>query len=478
MAAINKKSEDKRFSKEVRLAGDFGQRAAIQDAEAQLRRCVLANLLWEDTFYQDGKSVVEYIKELIPQVDPSLVAGLAIEARTKQKLRHIPLLLVREMARIPSHRHVVGDVLPQIIKRADELSEFLALYWKDGKTPISNQVKKGLAAAFNNFDAYQLAKYNRDREIKLRDVMFMVHPDPTKNMTHGRQFKNNDFNRADLYKQLAENELPTPDTWEVALSSGADKKATWERLILEGRLGALAFMRNLRNMEQAKVESEVIRRGFETIKPTWLLPLNFFAAIQHAPRWQREIENWMFQSFNAVPKLPGYTIFVVDRSGSMNQSVSAKSTFSRQDAANAMAVLAMELCERVSIYATGGNDRTCVHATELLRPHRGFALVDQIKNAHVGGGGIFTYQCLEYIREQERDTPDRIIVFSDSQDCDHSNKRVPRPFGKNNYIVDVSSHTHGINYKGVWTAEISGWSERFLEYIAAYEGIELPNQED
>ena len=30
----------------------------------------------------------------------------------------------------------------------------------------------------------------------------------------------------------------------------------------------------------------------------------------------------------------------------------------------------------------------------------------------------------------------------------------------------------GINYKGIWTAEVSGWSEHFLTYIAALEGIE------
>ena len=48
----------------------------------------------------------------------------------------------------------------------------------------------------------------------------------------------------------------------------------------------------------------------------------------------------------------------------------------------------------------------------------------------------------------------------------------PQPFGKKNYIVDVSANKRGINYQGVWTAEISGFSEHFISYIAAYEGIE------
>jgi 60 kDa SS-A/Ro ribonucleoprotein len=72
---------------------------------------------------------------------------------------------------------------------------------------------------------------------------------------------------------------------------------------------------------------------------------------------------------------------------------------------------------------------------------------------------------------------DRIVVFSDSQDCDWPGKQTPAPFGNYNYIVDVSAHSRGINYDGLWTAEISGWSEHFLAYIAALEGLSLPEQE-
>jgi hypothetical protein len=62
-------------------------------------------------------------------------------------------------------------------------------------------------------------------------------------------------------------------------------------------------------------------------------------------------------------------------------------------------------------------------------------------------------------------------VFSDSQDCDRTD-RIPKPFAKHNYIVDVSAHSRGINYKGAWTAEISGWSEHFISYIASMEGLD------
>lgn len=459
---INTKAVDYRVDTETQLAGGYGLLAAKQDAESLLRRSVMANLLWEDLFYEDGISVTENIKSLIPQVEAEKLFNIAVEARTKQKLRHVPLFIAREMARIDTHKKLVGDLLPQIILRADELTEFLALYWQDGKQPLSKQVKIGLRKAFNRFDAYQLAKYNRNNQVKLRDVMSLTHPKPSEE-------------KKELFNQLANNTLPTPDTWEVALSTGKDKKETWTRLINEGKMGALAFVRNLRNMEDVGVSREVIFKGFKSINPHWLLPLNYLAAAKAVPHYERELESLMLRGLSQAPKLPGYTIFVVDVSGSMAGKISSRSQFNRMDAAAAMAVLASEMCEQIAVYATAGNDGTRQHSTEFIKPRRGFALSDEILLAgnRLGGGGIFTRQCLEFIKEKEKQTPDRIIIFSDSQDCDAPNKRVPKPFGKTNYIVDVSSHARGINYKGLWTAEVSGWSEHFLSFIASVEGVEL-----
>src|SRR6202021_2648092 len=120
--------------------------------EQALRRSVLACMLWENEFYEDGVAIATRIQALVPQVAAGRVAALAIEARTAMKLRHVPLLLVREMARHTTHRALVAETLAAVIQRADELAEFLAIYWADGKTPLSGQVKKGLAAAFSKFD--------------------------------------------------------------------------------------------------------------------------------------------------------------------------------------------------------------------------------------------------------------------------------------------------------------------------------------
>jgi len=144
-----------------------------------------------------------------------------------------------------------------------------------------------------------------------------------------------------------------------------------------------------------------------------------------------------------------------------------------------MAMFASEVCENISVYVTAGSDYSRTHKTELVPARRGFGLVDVIKRSMItmGGGGIFTRQCLEYIKSKEREIPDRIMVFSDSQDCDAPDRRIPSPFGKRNYIIDVSAHEHGVNYDGLWTVEISGWSEHFIPFVAAVEGVNLQIEE-
>lgn len=457
------------------IAGQVTDRAAAQSSIALLRRAVLANLLWENIAYMDGVSVTNQIKALIPQCDPMDVANLTIEARTMQKLRHTPLFLAVEMCKHDATRPYVKEVLPKIITRADMLTDFMALYWADGKCPICNAAKKGLAEAFHNFNEYKFAKYDRDAEIKLRDVMFMVRPKPETQL------------EAELYKKIADRTLETPETWEVLLSlahTAEEKKAVWEKLITEGKIGGKAMLMNIRNMQNAGVSRPIIEEGLKNLNGTMLLPLDFLKAMRMSQGFDREIEYAMLRTYENLPKLPGKTLFIVDVSGSMGSLTSSGSSFSRLDQAASMAMLAANQCADFELVCTAGSDGDLrEEQTRIEYPSKGFNLFKEIQKSRdkVGGGGIFTYQCLEKLRKElgnKIHDYTRIIVFSDSQDIDVSSwgspnrDKKPRPFGKYNYICDVSCHTHGIAYNGVWTAEISGWSEHFLTYIAAYEGLE------
>lgn len=464
MSKINPSLKKTSKFEEERLAGGSGALAAKQSNTALLRRAVLANLLWEDVAYMDGMKVAEEIQRLIPLCPAIDVYNIALEARTMQKLRHTPLFLAVEMCKYPEHKMFVQDLLPQIITRADMLTDFLAIYWKDGKKPIANQAKKGLAKAFHNFNEYKFAKYDRDAAIKLRDVMFLCRPKPE-----------NQYEQ-DLFKKVADRTLATPETWEVLLSTGKDKKESWTKLITEGKIGGLAMLRNIANMRRANVDKKVINEGLEKLRSSMLMPLDFLKAFRMNPEFGRQIEDAMINSYANLPKLKGKTLFIVDVSGSMGARMSEKSDFSRYDAACAMAMLAANQCEDYEIVCTAGNDYTHTGAHEHIPyPQKGFGIFEQIRktNRNIGCGGIFTRQCLEWCSDKFKSQKfDRIIVFSDSQDCDFPERRIPKPFGTYNYICDISAHTKGVNYKGTWDAEISGFSEHFITFIAAMEGIQ------
>jgi 60 kDa SS-A/Ro ribonucleoprotein len=356
------------------------------------------------------------------------------------KLRHAPLLLVREMARLATHRHLVAETLMQVIQRADELSEFVALYWSEGKQPLSAQVKKGLAAAFTKFDEYALAKYNRAAPVKLRDVLFLSHAKPL------------DQAQAELWKRLVAGELATPDTWEVALSGGADKRQAWERLLSENKLGALALLRNLRNMAEAKVSEQAIRDGLARMKTERVLPFRFIAAARYAPQWEAELEQAMFKSLDGAAKLRGKTVLLVDVSGSMDAQLSRRSEMRRNDAAYGLAVLLREIAEEVSVYS---------FSDDLVRvpSRRGFALRDAI-NASQGHSSTQLGKALAGIQEKY----DRLIVISDEQ----SHDPVPNPKARG-YMLNVASYQNGVGY-GAWT-HIDGWSDSVIEYIRAAEPV-------
>lgn len=454
-----------------------GAKAQRINPKQELRRSLMTNLLWENAFYEGGSSIAKRIGEIVPNVHPTDVLELAIEAKEFMKLRHAPLYVIRELVKYTEGNLAktkfpykwndvnVGTIvevgLANLIKRPDELAEFLAMYWKDKKQPLASSVKRGLAKAFTKFDEYQLAKWNRDNDIKLRDVLFLSHAKPQ------------DRDQEQLFRKLVDKTLETPDTWEVALSAGANKKETWERLIREKKLGGFALLKNLRNMVNAGVDEQLIRERLEKGVGV-ALPFNFMTAAKYAPRLSKSIEVAMLKAIEGMDKLPGKTLLVVDTSGSMHQSLASKSEVMRLDAAAALTLLARNLCEQSVVYVTAGDDMRRIHATALVPDHlNGFALTEKIHNANhefkVGGGGIFMVQSLEYIKNQNHGEFDRVIVFTDEQDCDHKANPAQAPrLGKFNYVVNIGNERNGISYKNSWD-HIDGWSERIFDYIRVFE---------
>lgn len=428
-----------------------GAKAARIDAVSQLRRSVLACMLWEDTFYESGESIADRITQEVKEVlklknGADIIANLAVEARSKFKLRHAPLHLINALvsANTDESRAVVSGALYHAIQRPDEINEFVSQYWSNGRKPLSNQVKKGLASAFTKFDEYSLGKYsNREAKVRLRDALFLCHAKPK------------DETQASVFKKLADDELKAPqDLWEVQLSAGKDKKEVFTSLLSENNIGALALLRNLRNASQANVEDSVIRSAIQNMRTERVLPFRFITAAKYAPKFEPELEGAMLKCLADQEKLSGKTILVVDNSGSMyGAKVSARSELDRQDAASALAMLLREICDEAQIVVFGST-------ADLIRPRHGFALRDEIRNSS-HSGGTNTQTALDVASKEGYD---RIIVLTDEQS--HQSISGPIP-GAKGHFINVASYKNGIGY-GQWT-HLDGFSEAIISYIQAYE---------
>jgi hypothetical protein len=423
--------------------GGKGQRFA---PEKELRRTLMNCLLWEDQFYVDGVTLADRMKALVLEVAPETCAALAIEAREEMKLRHAPLLVVREMARSEKHRGLVADTLARVVQRPDELTEFLAIYWAGAlgpmqqrkKQPVSAQVKKGLAKALEKFDAYQLAKYDRDGAVRLRDVLFLVHAKPK------------DKDQEKVWKQLVDGTLASADTWEVSLSGGKNKRETFERLIAEKRLGGLALLRNLRLMQKADVPRETIAGAIAGMKTERVLPFRFITAARHAPDFEPELEEAMLKSVKDHVRLPGKTRLLIDVSGSMDVGLSGHSEMTRLEAACGLAILAREVCDEVEVF-------TFSREVKKVPPQRGFALRDAIVSSQPHDETYLGQAVTEIDAEGAR-----LIVFTDEQ----SHDQVPAPKGLA-YMINVASYQHGVG-SGAWR-RVDGFSEAVIKWIAAQE---------
>ncbi len=404
----------------------------------QLRRSLLSCLLFESGFYEDGQSIADRILSTAKQCSTELVSALCREARDAN-LRHAPLWLAQEL--LTRHGSIVSKTITNIIRRPDEITEILSMYWMNGRKPMSNQLRSGLANAFYKFDEYQFAKHNSKKAVKLRDAIRLAHPKP----------RNQD--ESGLFKRITNQELKTPDTWETRLCGGEDKKDVFEDLLNRGELGYMALLRNLRGMREAGVDNKLIKKALINRKGVEkILPYRFIAAAKYAPNLEHELDIAMGLSMEGHAQLKGKTILLVDVSGSMDWPMSGKSEMNRIDAACGLAILTSYLCEDLEIF-------TFSNRIVEVPSRRSLALIDAVKSSQPNMG-TWLGKAVSQVNNMSHD---RLIVITDEQ----SHDPVPDPVSKQAYMINVASSKNGVGY-GPWK-HIDGFSEQAVKWIQEFE---------
>lgn len=423
-----------------------GAPAAPMSKFSELQRAVSACFLWEDQFYEDGVSIAKRIGNLCRELPNDQVLGLALRLRKVDGLRHAPLMMAAACAAKRGSDPIVSKAIGKLISRPDEAGELMTLIAEiEGRdvTDLGKRTpacaRRGIAKAMRKFDAYQMAKYDRDAAVRLRDVLRIAHPSPK------------DEEQSAMWGRLLSGELESPDTWEVALSAGEGKREAFTRLLTTGKMPYLALLRNLRNMEQAGVDRDLVkdavlaRRGAKRV-----LPFRYIAAARACPSMEPCLDEAMQEAVRYLPMLEGETIILVDVSGSMNQPLSQRSDMRRIDAAAGLAVLANASSARVFTFSD--------QVVEVPR-RAGMGGIDAIMRSQPNR---MTYlgQAVSRINEKPHD---RLIVITDEQSAD----QVPAPVAGRAYMINVASSEKSVNF-GAWTG-ISGFSENVFRFIEAHE---------
>lgn len=467
--------------------------------EMELYTAVVTMAL-QDKFYETATAQIERVARLIRQVSPEFVAKLAVYTRSEMYLRSIPLLLVVELAKVHSGDDLVSRTVEKVIQRADEIPELLMCYQWCNQRPgvkklahLSHQIQVGLQRAFNKFDEYQFAKYDRDTEVKLRDALFLVHP------------KAKDEAQQAIFDRIVSRTLATPYTWEAELSAlGQQTYATpqarqraflqkWTELVESDKVGYMALMRNLRNMLDAGVTAETIEKvacqlsDKHKVEHSKQFPFRYLSAYRELQSHRSIHTSTVLSALEAAvlhsaANIKGFdtssrVLLACDTSGSMWSKISPKSTITCYDVGLMLAMLFQSRCRQVITGAFASEWRVYnMPRTSIL------SNTDRLRNiTNEVGCGTCGEKPLQWLIKT-RTVVDKVMMFTDCQFWNSSYGNHAGMFTRTwleykkiapharLYLFDLAGYGQTpISMQRHDVTCIAGWSDRIFDILYAIE---------
>lgn len=472
-----------------------GELAYRLSPEMELYTAVVTASL-SDKFYEAGSEQMNRILELVSKVSPEYVAKLAVYTRTEMHLRSVPLLLVVALAKAHSGDDLVARTVEHVVQRADEIMELLMCYQllnpSEGRKKLgrlSHQIQCGLQRAFNNFDEYQFAKYNRGNlEVKLRDALFIVHP------------KAKDDAQQSIFNKIVEDKLSVPYTWETELSALGQKKydneqdrkdafrEKWEELISSRKVGYMALLRNLRNMLVSGVSPVLIDQvcaylsSPQNVLKSKQLPFRYLSAYREIDSIDNvsttmvlsALEDAMKASADNISGFDGdtRTLIACDVSGSMWSLVSSRSKVRLFDIGIVLAMLFKNRCKQVITGMFGTEWKVFNYPNGNILP----AITEMERHEGEVGYSTDGYKVVEWLLKDDV-IMDKVLIFTDSQMWNsHGDgntfahlwsqykRRVPKA---QLYLFDLAGYGQmPLRMEQDDVFLIGGWSDRIFDVIS------------
>lgn len=470
-----------------------GAKAYKISPEMELYTAVCTSVLSKKFYTPDNG--IENIRQLISKVSSELVASLAIYAREKMYLRSVPLVLLVELARIGKLK---SQDVTKVIQRPDEIIELLGYYQLANEREGTKKLNKlsmaiywGIKEIFQSgkFDEYQYAKYNRKTDIRFRDAIFLTHPKPE------------DDGQDKLFKAIINNTLEIPYTWETQLSEKGNTKEVWEKLIESKKVGYMALLRNLRNILQAKVSNKHVEQvcnylsNEEAVAYSKQLPFRYLSAYRElkeveSPQTSHVLESLETAIQHSAKNIRGYgldttVLIACDVSGSMQTSISKRSSVQNYDIGLVLGMLLQSQCKSVISGMFG--DRWKI----IQMPRNSILANADEMHRREGEVGYSTngWKVLEWCVTDEQKI-DKIMMFTDCQmwdssDCWNNNSGMSKlwqQYKKTNpkaqlFLFDLAGYgTTPLDIRQNDVYLISGWSDKIFDVLASLEeGNQLLN---
>jgi hypothetical protein len=430
-----------------------GGRGHERDARSELFLLSVANFVSQQTLYENGTDRDARFAKLVRELavtDPEWTAGLLGWLRGEGNLRTAAIVGAAEYvsARLaagatdgPANRQVIASVL----RRPDEPGELLAYWTANYGRNVPKPVKRGVADAVRRlYSGKSLLKYDTaSKGYRFGDILNLVHAAPDADKAwQGELFRYalDRRHNPDTAVPPASNRtlvahrelmaLPVAERRAVVTSEGgaerlAEAGMTWEALAgwLQGpmdkeaweavipSMGAMALVRNLRNFDQAGVSDEIAAKVAARISDpaevarSRQFPFRYLAAYQHAPslRWAYPLEQALGHSLANVPALPGRTLVLVDRSGSMWARLSDRSQLNRADAAAIFGTALALRAEHADLVEFGTTSRRLTYG-------KGESVLRILERFGDLGGTDTTSAVRAHYRGQ-----DRVLIVTDEQ---------------------------------------------------------------
>lgn len=439
-----------------------------------------------DEFYESANQRVDRFAEgirILTGTDAAWVHDFLVWLRTDANIRTAAVVGAVEATRAGAG----SNLLPDVLSRGDEPAEALGYFMSRHGRKLPAAVKRGIAKSATKLYTERMAiRYTSGRAtVTPADVIALTRPRPKDDrqsavftylgdIAHKRTDPRIDgLELIPFVRSWMENPalvMPAALPWEQALSrgveAGLDRTDLWKTLLTptgdgQHRLGYMALLRNLRNIEEAGLVNtptwDIAMKRLadpDEVARSKQLPFRFYSAYRNTSvHAHSALELALDASLSNIPTYKGRSLVMVDTSGSMQGWGDGGTGVAPVDVAAlfASAIKRRSPDTSVWIYA----DRAVKVDFSPPSVLQGVAGLNQMVGSV--GHGTQTWPSTEQALASDGKF-DRVIVLTDMQDHPRTGGRI----GRYSSVANADLPIYVYDLQGYKTSNVQGDRGRYL----------------